>query len=74
MSTSELRPSGGPVTLDQLIALNDEMAALVRAGVPLERGLIEAGRDLRLALGRDGARYEHDLNLLAQRDEVEPVV
>ena len=26
-------------TLDQLIALNDEMAALVRAGVPLEMGL-----------------------------------
>ncbi len=27
------------ITLDDLIALNDEMAALVRAGVPLERGL-----------------------------------
>ena len=51
MSTSESRPSGGSVTLDQLIALNDEMVALVRAGVPLERGLIEAGRDLRGRLG-----------------------
>jgi type II secretory pathway component PulF len=51
LSKSELGLSGGKVTLDQLIALNDEMAALVRAGVPLERGLIEAGRDLRGRLG-----------------------
>jgi type II secretory pathway component PulF len=51
LSKSESRPSGGSVTLDQLIALNDEMAALVRAGVPLERGLIEAGQDLRGRLG-----------------------
>jgi general secretion pathway protein F len=51
LSTSEFSPSGGSVTLDQLIALNDEMVALVRAGVPLERGLIEAGRDLRGRLG-----------------------
>jgi type II secretory pathway component PulF len=51
LSTSELDQPGGPVTLDQFIALNDELAALVRAGVPLERGLIEAGRDLRGRLG-----------------------
>jgi type II secretory pathway component PulF len=43
--------SGHAVTLDQLIALNDEMAALIRAGVPLERGLIDAGRDLQGRLG-----------------------
>ena len=51
MSTSDWGQSGGAVTLDQFIALNDELAALVRAGVPLERGLIEAGRDLRGRLG-----------------------
>ena len=51
MSMSESRSSGGSVTLDQLIALSDEMAALVRAGVPLERGLIEAGREIRGRLG-----------------------
>ncbi len=34
------------ITLDQLIALNDEMAALVRAGVPLEQGLGALGGDL----------------------------
>ena len=36
----------GAVSLDDLIALNDEMAALVRAGVPLEQGLIELGQDM----------------------------
>lgn len=36
----------GAITLDQLIALNDEMAALVRAGVPLEQGLGALGGDL----------------------------
>jgi type II secretory pathway component PulF len=51
LSKSDSGQSGSPVTLDQLIALNDEMAALVRAGVPLERGLIRAGSDLRGRLG-----------------------
>lgn len=36
----------GTITLDALIALNDEMAALVRAGVPLEYGLEALGGDL----------------------------
>ena len=45
------KPSG-PITLDQLLALNEEIAALVRAGVPLDRGLLEAGRDVRGRLGR----------------------
>src|SRR5271155_2418897 len=40
------------ITIDQLLALNAEMAALVRAGVPLERGLVVTGRDLK---GRRGA-------------------
>ncbi len=39
------------ITIDQLLALNDEIAALVRAGVPLERGLVVTGRDLRGRLG-----------------------
>lgn len=46
------RPPAGSITIDQLLALNDEIAALIRAGVPLERGLIVAGRDLRGRLGR----------------------
>jgi type II secretory pathway component PulF len=44
--------SPGPITLDQLLALNEEIAALVRAGIPLDRGLLEAGRDVRGRLGR----------------------
>jgi len=35
-----------PVTLDQLVALNQEMAALVRAGVPLGEGLRRLADDL----------------------------
>lgn len=37
---------GSPISLGQLVALNEEMAALVRAGVPLEQGLGEIGRDM----------------------------
>ena len=40
------------MTLDDLIALNDEIAALVRAGVPLEAGLAELGGDLPGRLGQ----------------------
>ena len=38
--------NAGAVSLEQLIALNDELAALVRAGIPVERGLAEVGREL----------------------------
>ncbi|MEX2176267.1 MAG: type II secretion system F family protein [Pirellulaceae bacterium] len=41
-----------PITLDQLVALSDEIAALARAGVPLDRGLRELSRDLPGRLGR----------------------
>ncbi len=34
------------VTVDQLIALNDEILALTRSGVPLERGLLDLGADV----------------------------
>jgi general secretion pathway protein F len=40
-----------PVTLDQLIALSDEIAALARAGVPLDRGLRELAVDMPGRLG-----------------------
>jgi type II secretory pathway component PulF len=41
------KAGGGTLALEDLIALNDEIAALVRAGVPLERGLLDVGGDLR---------------------------
>ena len=40
------------MTIDELIALNDEIAALVRAGVPLEQGLADLGEDLPGRLGQ----------------------
>ena len=43
------------ITLDQLIALNDEIAGLVRAGVPLEPALGELSRDLPGRLGQIAA-------------------
>ena len=46
LSTSDSGSSGRAITLDQLIALNEEMAGLVRAGVPLERGLLQASREM----------------------------
>ncbi len=43
---------GGPaISLDQLVALNDEIAALIRAGIPLDQGLIEMGADMPGRLG-----------------------
>ncbi len=42
----------GRISIDELAALNDEIAALVRAGVPLDRGLLGAGSDLPGSLGR----------------------
>jgi type II secretory pathway component PulF len=44
--TSQGMAGRGPISLDQLIALNDEILALTRAGMPLERGLVETGADL----------------------------
>ena len=40
------------LSLDELVAINDELAALVRAGVPLEATLGEMGRDMPGRLGR----------------------
>ncbi len=45
-------PSKPAISIDELIALNDEIAALVRAGVPLDRGLRGLGADLPGRLGR----------------------
>jgi general secretion pathway protein F len=49
--TSSATPSA-PLTLEQLAALSDEIAALARAGVPLDRGLKELAAELPGRLGR----------------------
>lgn len=46
------RNSVQTVSLEQLISLNDEMAALVRAGIPLEAGLTTLGQEMPGRLGR----------------------
>ena len=48
----ERSSSSTGISLDQLIALNDEIAALVRAGIPLELGLKQIGGDMSGRLGR----------------------
>ncbi len=51
ISSESLRLAGRSITLDELVALNDEMLALVRAGVPLESGLRALSSDLPGRLG-----------------------
>ena len=48
--TDTPRPS--QVSLDQLIALCDEMRALARTGVPLERSMLHLAEDLPSELGK----------------------
>ena len=52
ISAMATTPSKPAITLDQLVVLNDEIASLVRAGVPLDRGLHTLGQDLPGRLGR----------------------
>jgi type II secretory pathway component PulF len=58
MTASSAKPA---ITLDQLIALNAEIAALVRAGVPLDRGLSALGEDLPGRLGRFAQQLGDDI-------------
>jgi general secretion pathway protein F len=62
-----------------LLALNEEIMALVRAGVPLEKGLLVAARDLKgrlgkiaSALGRRLSRGEGLVEALEAEDRVIP--
>jgi general secretion pathway protein F len=52
MASSTESSSGTPISPEQLIALNDEIAALIRSGIPLELGLREFGGDSRGGLSR----------------------
>lgn len=69
------------MSLDDLVALNDEIAGLVRAGVPLELGLASWGRDLSGPLRKTAGRLGDSMSLgrslsdsLAdERNQVPPV-
>ena len=50
------------ISLEDLVALNDEIAALVRAGAPLEQGLALAGKDLPRGLKRLTAELAARMN------------
>jgi type II secretory pathway component PulF len=52
MATVPATLAARPITLEQLAALSDEIAALSRAGVPLDRGLRELARDMPGRLGQ----------------------
>mgnify|MGYP002528333794 CR=1 FL=1 len=54
--------SDGSISLDQLVALNEEMAALVRAGVPLDAGMSDLGNDLPGRLGILASQIGQRLN------------
>ena len=49
------------ISLDQLIALNDEIAALVRAGIPLELGLKHLGADMPGRAGSVAGRLSSEM-------------
>jgi general secretion pathway protein F len=67
--------SVGRISLEQLLALNDEMVALVRAGIPLDRGLTDLGREAPGKLGlvatllADRLRSGESLAKILERDE-----
>lgn len=74
-------PSIPPVTLDQLIALNEEIAALVQVGVPLEQGLRHLAAEMPGRAGKVAAlladrlqRGEPLPQVLAQHPAVFPPV
>jgi hypothetical protein len=48
----------GSISIDQFIALNDELAALVRVGLPMERGLRNLAADIPGSLGQSVTRRE----------------
>jgi general secretion pathway protein F len=52
MTTASATLAARPLTLEQLAALSEEIGALARAGVPLDRGLRELATDMPGRLGK----------------------
>ena len=72
--------SSQTLSLEELLALSVEIAALARCGVPLEKGLIELGTDLpgktaRMAkqLGQDMQSGQTLVHALQERGEFPPL-
>jgi len=80
VSTSDAR-SAAPASLDQFIALNDEIAALIRVGVPLEHGLAQIALELPGRTGKTAGLVAEHLQrgqpldqILAEHPEAFPPV
>lgn len=69
MASSEMPPSGA-ISLEELTALNDEIAALVRAGVPLEYGLGHLAGDMPGRLGEVASQIAQRLERGEPLDKV----
>ncbi len=68
---SGAQAGSGAIGLEQLIALNDEMAALVRAGIPLERGLAALGGQLP---GKPGKLAELLASRMSQGESLQQIL
>ena len=68
---SNLPPANSKtLSLDALVALNDELAAIVRAGVPLDQGLTELAHDLPGRMGTVAKRLGDRLAAGESLDQV----
>src|SRR4051812_35798178 len=70
MATVPATLGARPVTLEQLTALSEEIGALARAGVPLDRGLRELAADMPGRLGRLADQMGRQMEQGRQLDEV----
>jgi type II secretory pathway component PulF len=75
------RKTNGALSLERLLALNEEVAALVRAGIPLDQGLTALGEDARGEFGAVATRLAERLrggealaDILRQDDTTFPPV
>lgn len=68
---SAAAPGNPALTLQELLALNDEIAALVRAGIPLERGLVQVAREM---CGRVGMASEQLASRMAAGESLEQIL
>ncbi|MGE0758037.1 MAG: type II secretion system F family protein [Pirellulaceae bacterium] len=68
--TSRLIIAGRPLPLPQLVALNDEIAALVRAGIPLHEGLLAFAVDTPGRLGETALQLAERLQQGEQLEQI----
>jgi general secretion pathway protein F len=70
MTTVSATIAARPLTLEQLTALSDEISALARAGVPLDRGLRELAVDMPGRLGKLADQMGRQLEQGQRLDDV----